>query len=78
MILVESMKKMGYEPKEVEESLKQGKYDDITATYLLLGRKPLNEVNNKCLLTVRSCTVHQRWVEPAKVPTSVHRTYVCT
>ena len=49
MILVESMKKMGYEPKEVEESLKQWKYDDITATYLLLGRKPLNEVNNKCL-----------------------------
>ena len=62
MILVESMKKMGYEPKEVEESLKQGKYDDITATYLLLGRKPLNEVNNKYLLTVLSCTVHQRWV----------------
>lgn len=41
------MRKMGYEPKDIEESLKQQKYDDITATYLLLGRKPLNEVRSQ-------------------------------
>ena len=36
---------MGYDQKEIEDSLKHSKYDDITATYLLLGRKQLNEVS---------------------------------
>lgn len=30
---------MGYSRGEIEESLSQAKYDDIFATYLLLGRK---------------------------------------
>lgn len=30
---------MGYSRAEIEESLSQAKYDDIFATYLLLGRK---------------------------------------
>lgn len=30
---------MGYSRGEIEESLSQSKYDDIFATYLLLGRK---------------------------------------
>lgn len=50
-LFIEAMKKMGYEPRDIEESLKQQKYDDITATYLLLGRKPLSEVNGNCLLS---------------------------
>lgn len=48
------MRKMGYEPREIEESLKQQKYDDMTATYLLLGRKPLSEVGVLCHFTVES------------------------
>lgn len=30
---------MGYSRKEIEESLIKNKYDEITATYLLLGRR---------------------------------------
>jgi MAP/microtubule affinity-regulating kinase len=30
---------VGYSRGEIEESLSQAKYDDIFATYLLLGRK---------------------------------------
>ncbi len=33
------MANMGYTRKEIEESLSQNKYDEITATYLLLGRR---------------------------------------
>ena len=42
--IVEIMLNLGYSRKEVEESLSQNKYDDITATYLLLGRRT-NEVS---------------------------------
>lgn len=31
---------MGYSREEIHESLTRMKYDEITATYLLLGRKP--------------------------------------
>ena len=36
---VDIMVNMGYSRKDVEESLAQNKYDDMTATYLLLGRR---------------------------------------
>ncbi|XP_067942404.1 MAP/microtubule affinity-regulating kinase 3-like isoform X3 [Watersipora subatra] len=45
-IRIEAMKKMGYDQKEIEDSLKQSKYDDITATYLLLGRKANPEMDD--------------------------------
>lgn len=31
---------MGYSREEIHESLTRMRYDEITATYLLLGRKP--------------------------------------
>ena len=39
MLFADIMVNMGYSRKDVEDSLTQNKYDDITATYLLLGRR---------------------------------------
>ena len=38
-VFTDIMVNMGYARKDVEDSLTQNKYDDITATYLLLGRR---------------------------------------
>jgi len=38
-VRIEIMINMGYSRKDIEDSLVQNKYDDITATYLLLGRR---------------------------------------
>lgn len=35
----EALANMGYTRSEIEDSLGQAKYDDVFATYLLLGRK---------------------------------------
>lgn len=43
---------MGYSRTEIEESLSQAKYDDIFATYLLLGRKS-NDVSSFYLLVAK-------------------------
>jgi len=37
--LPEALVNMGYNRSEIEESLANAKYDDVFATYLLLGRK---------------------------------------
>ena len=36
---IEILSEMGYLRTEIEESLKGQKYDDVYATYLLLGRR---------------------------------------
>lgn len=36
---IDIMVGMGYSQEEIQESLSKMKYDEITATYLLLGRK---------------------------------------
>ena len=38
-IQVEALVAMGYNRQEIEDSLSQVRYDDVFATYLLLGRK---------------------------------------
>ena len=38
-LFVDIMVGMGYSQEEIQESLSKMKYDEITATYLLLGRK---------------------------------------
>lgn len=38
-LLLDIMVGMGYSQEEIQESLSKMKYDEITATYLLLGRK---------------------------------------
>lgn len=37
--ITEALASMGYTRSEIEDSLGQAKYDDVFATYLLLGRK---------------------------------------
>ena len=39
IVLSDKMVSMGYCRKDIEEALSQNKYNDLTATYLLLGRK---------------------------------------
>lgn len=39
MCVTEALASMGYTRSEIEDSLGQAKYDDVFATYLLLGRK---------------------------------------
>lgn len=36
---IEILSEMGYSRAEIEDSLKSQKYDDVYATYLLLGRR---------------------------------------
>lgn len=38
-LITEALVGMGYSRSEIEDSLAQAKYDDVFATYLLLGRK---------------------------------------
>lgn len=40
LVFADIMVGMGYSREEIHESLTRMKYDEITATYLLLGRKP--------------------------------------
>lgn len=44
---------MGYSREEINDSLAKMKYDDITATYLLLGRRAAEvrgrRDNNRCI-----------------------------
>ncbi|CAD5113819.1 DgyrCDS2983 [Dimorphilus gyrociliatus] len=39
LFITETMQQMGYSRAEIETSLKENKYDEITATYLLLGKR---------------------------------------
>ncbi len=36
---IEALVQMGYNRQDIEDSLAQNRYDDVFATYLLLGRK---------------------------------------
>lgn len=47
--IIEILSGMGYNKSDIEDSLKQQKYDDIFATYLLLGRRS-SDVNDLRLI----------------------------
>ena len=46
---IEILTQMGYSRDEIEDSLRQRKYDDVMANYLLLGKRT-TEVIDWCLL----------------------------
>lgn len=48
---IEILNEMGYSRTEIEESLKSQKYDDVYATYLLLGRRS-SDVSNYCNIVI--------------------------
>ena len=52
---------MGYNLEEIQESLAKMKYDEITATYLLLGRKA-SEVQTTSLSLLLEITVSKYYM----------------
>ncbi|RLU19255.1 hypothetical protein DMN91_007812 [Ooceraea biroi] len=54
---IEALASLGYTRSEIEDSLGQAKYDDVFATYLLLGRKTTDVstqyIKNNVILTLR-------------------------
>lgn len=58
---IEMLVGMGYSRTEIEDSLKTQKYDDVFATYLLLGRRSTDvrcltlHLKKKLVFTVNNC-----------------------
>lgn len=48
-LTTEALVAMGYNRQEIEASLSQVRYDDVFATYLLLGRKSTDVRESNCL-----------------------------
>ena len=46
---IEILVGMGYSRTEIEDSLKTQKYDDVFATYLLLGRRSTDVSDSLCI-----------------------------
>lgn len=55
LLIAEILSGMGYCKSDIEESLKSQKYDDIFATYLLLGRRS-SDVSDLLLLSTFQLT----------------------
>lgn len=58
LFVLEALASMGYTRSEIEDSLGQAKYDDVFATYLLLGRKTTDVSSRKILMIyMKNCCV---------------------
>lgn len=58
LFVLEALASMGYTRSEIEDSLGQAKYDDVFATYLLLGRKTTDVSSGKILMIyMKNCCV---------------------
>ena len=64
LFVLEALASMGYTRSEIEDSLGQAKYDDVFATYLLLGRKTTDVSRRR--IDLGTCRINVCEVNPLR------------
>lgn len=64
LFVLEALASMGYTRSEIEDSLGQAKYDDVFATYLLLGRKTTDVSRRR--IDLETCRINVCEVKPLR------------
>lgn len=65
LFVLEALASMGYTRSEIEDSLGQAKYDDVFATYLLLGRKTTDVSRRR--INLGTCRINVCEVNPLRI-----------
>lgn len=74
---VDALVAMGYNRQDIEDSLSQVRYDDVFATYLLLGRKSTDVSSVPPSLTLLSIYIYRYNTCPPHIHTTHHQSCNC-